>query len=433
MIMIVTLLPTQLFELPTDWDITILMEPFYLHERHHPLKRVHLLACIWEYTKKNNATIVEDIDGYLRETKDIHMFYPIDKQMVSKYGQVTQFMDTPAYIISVGDHNLFFSKTHSTFYKKARIALSILVDNGNPLGGKWSYDVENRKTFPKEYSEPARIQYTSDNIKRAYKKVKQDCPYQWVYEYSKIPYATTREQAVKQMKAWIRTELPLFGDTQDAMRSDVTWGTHSALSVYMNVGLLTPREILDEVSAVYSSKRFSTWKKHIASVEGFVRQIFWREYIRMHYEVIGIPTMTYIKSNNSMPSGWYNAKTPLEYVNNCILKIHRHAYVSHIERLMLLLNAAILSGIKARDLANWFNFMFIDGAEHLMLNVHMATISFHPDRFMTRSYLHSGAYLENMGIKLSKQDKEKTKQLLHAFVEKNKQVVSKDFRLSRLI
>ena len=123
----------------------------------------------------------------------------------------------------------------------------------------------------------------------------------------------------------------------------------------------------------------------------------------------------------------------LEYVNNCILKIHKYAYVSHIERLMLLLNAAILSGIKARDLANWFNFMFIDGAEHLMLNVHMATISFHPDRFMTRSYLHSGAYIENMGIKLSKQDKEKTKKLLHAFVEKNKQVVAKDFRLARLI
>ena len=41
----------------------------------------------------------------------------------------------------------------ATFYKKQRRRFDILVDNdGNPIGGKWSYDDMNRKKNPKKFT-----------------------------------------------------------------------------------------------------------------------------------------------------------------------------------------------------------------------------------------------------------------------------------------
>ena len=48
----------------------------------------------------------------------------------------------------------------ATFYKEQRIKLGILVDkNGNPKGGKWSFDEDNEK-ITKNIKLPKQISYS---------------------------------------------------------------------------------------------------------------------------------------------------------------------------------------------------------------------------------------------------------------------------------
>ena len=42
----------------------------------------------------------------------------------------------------------------ANFYKYSRKKLDILMDEGKPLGGKWSFDEENRKKLPKGVNVP---------------------------------------------------------------------------------------------------------------------------------------------------------------------------------------------------------------------------------------------------------------------------------------
>ena len=46
----------------------------------------------------------------------------------------------------------------ANFYKKQRVDHNILVDSNNkPVGGKWSFDDENRKKLPKEIDLPEKF------------------------------------------------------------------------------------------------------------------------------------------------------------------------------------------------------------------------------------------------------------------------------------
>ena len=42
----------------------------------------------------------------------------------------------------------------ASFYIAQRKKMNILLENGKPKGGKWSYDKENRKKIPKNIKVP---------------------------------------------------------------------------------------------------------------------------------------------------------------------------------------------------------------------------------------------------------------------------------------
>ena len=74
-----------------------------------------------------------------------------------------------------------------------------------------------------------------------------------------------------------------FGDYEDAILIENSILNHSLLTPMLNVGLIEPKEIIDECLNYAKSHNIP-----INSTEGFVRQILgWREFIRGIYIIKG--------------------------------------------------------------------------------------------------------------------------------------------------
>ena len=243
-----------------------------------------------------------------------------------------------------------------------------------------------------------------------------------------MPYPTNRKQAIKALNDFIKSKLELYGPYQDAIRNDVVVGYHSCLSASLNIGLITPMDI---VKAVKKSK------SQIQSREGLIRQIIgWREYIRMKYILNGLQPWNYLNSMNvKMPKSWYAGNTKIETLDWSINRVIKYGYAAHIERLMLLLNYSVLLKLKYNDVREWFIRMFVDGYEWAMVNIEMSvnSVGSSQNRFMTRIYLTNSNYLIKQGLKMSKQDQEQMQMLYIRFIKDNLELCKRDYRLAAWI
>ena len=170
------------------------------------------------------------------------------------------------------------------FYKRQRQRSGILIDGeGGPEGGKWSFDESNRKKLPKDVQPPeiAPAGHT-DHVEDVIAIVERhfaDHP----GRAAEFWWPTTREQARAWLSGFLDERLAQFGPYEDAISKRSATVFHSALSPSLNLGLLTPREVLDAVL-----QRYETQDLPIESIEGFVRQVLgWREFVRGIYRVYG--------------------------------------------------------------------------------------------------------------------------------------------------
>jgi len=170
------------------------------------------------------------------------------------------------------------------FYREMRRKYGVLLDaDGEPEGGEWNYDAENRKSFGREgpgrLNMPAPVAFPPDAITRgAIDDIRQFFP-ENPGQIDDFDWPTTREQALAGLKDFIDKRLAAFGDHQDAMWTGEPWLFHSRISAALNLKLLNPKEVIDQVELAYRRG-----KAPLASVEGFIRQILgWREYVRGVY------------------------------------------------------------------------------------------------------------------------------------------------------
>ncbi len=233
--------------------------------------------------------------------------------------------------------------------------------------------------------------------------------------------------ALHDLKVFVDQRLDKFGPYQDAMKNNVVVGNHSCISAPLNIGLITPHDV---ISAVLSREA------PIESVEGFLRQVVgWREYIRMKYVLYGDNGWDHLKNmTNKLDKSWYNAQTGIEILDQSIQKVLDYAYAHHIERLMLLANYAVLLQINYLDAKKWFTRCFIDAYPWVMLNVSMNVNSLNiTRRYMKRAYLTNGTYLVKMGLKVPKHNLEQLKSLYNQFIRNNKKLCSRDYRLAAAV
>lgn len=278
------------------------------------------------------------------------------------------------------------------FYAAQRRELGILMDNGKPLGGRWSFDAQNRKRLPAGLvvPEPARPPRTA--------VVAQACAY--VDAQFAANSGNTADFGLPvtpaEARAWLREfvlgRLPRFGDYEDAIARDQATLYHSMLSVPLNCGLLEPREVLD---AVLDARGVP-----LNSLEGFVRQLIgWREYVRGAYIHFGRAqrTRNFWAHQRPMPAALWTGGSGLPPLDAVVRRVLRRGYAHHIERLMVLANFMNLCGVHPDEAYRWFMALFVDAYDWVMVpNVYGMALHADGGRMTTKPYLSGSNYLLKM-------------------------------------
>ena len=291
-----------------------------------------------------------------------------------------------------GELNNMKKPKMSIFYVQQRKKLGLLVDNDKPLGGKWSFDTDNRKKLPKKITipkikSPVLTKNTRDLLNFVashFKKHPGDITEHWL--------PTTRVQSLKWLDCFIEDRLKFFGDYEDAVDTRSPTLFHSAISPLLNIGLLTPKDVIDKVKK----------KKNIPinSLEGFIRQIIgWREFIRGIYQNYDqkLSTTNYFNHKRKMGKTWYTAKTGLEPLDFSINRTIKLSWSSHIERLMIQANIMNLCEINPKEIYNWFLEMYSDSSEWVMSpNVYGMGIFSDGGIFATKPYICGSNYFLKM-------------------------------------
>ena len=248
------------------------------YEKHHKQKILLFLSSMRSYAdelKKNKFKLdyvkIEDKDfseDYLKKIKkvitekkikQVSSFEIEDKFFEKKISLFFKkekidwnIIQTPMFLNSRQEFKNYLAKSKkpfmATFYKEVRKKSGILMgSDGNPIGGKWSFDEENRNKLPKNISAPKfpKINETSHTkkLKPLIEKLFKDHP----GKTENFWFATEYNDVVKLLNFFIKEKANLFGDYEDAVDQKDNILFHSALSPYINLGLITPEFVIQKV------------------------------------------------------------------------------------------------------------------------------------------------------------------------------------------
>lgn len=291
------------------------------------------------------------------------------------------------------------------FYRRARVAHGVLLDGGDPAGGQWNFDHDNRQPPPKGaetlgVTEPwwpteddvdAQVREDLDRWER-------DGDVEFIGRDNPRIFPATRREALAALDHFVEHRLADFGAHEDAILEGDPWMAHSLVSAPMNLGLLDPIEVVERAEAAYRSGAAP-----IASVEGFVRQVLgWRDYVWHVYWHMGddYRRENGLGARERLPqwfAGLDGAATDARCLSHTLDQVAEHGWVHHIPRLMVLGSYALQRGWAPQQVTDWFHRAFVDGYDWVMVP-NIIGMSQHADggRMMTKPYTSGGAYINTM-------------------------------------
>ncbi|MDN3546844.1 cryptochrome/photolyase family protein [Mucilaginibacter aquaedulcis] len=314
---------------------------------------------------------------------------------------------TPNFLNDVADVTDFFNerKTYfqTDFYISQRKQRGILLEtDGKPIGGKWTYDSENRLRFPKNEVVPLlNIPPPNEYVNEAMQYVNKY--FEGNYGTTSSPfgnlkgfYPVTHDDAEKWLDDFLEQRLYHFGIYEDAMVANESFLYHSVLSPLINVGLLDPQQVINRTLDFAADREIP-----LNSLEGFIRQIMgWREFIHIVYEREGSRqrTKNYWGFKRKIPASFWNGTTGIHPVDVVIKKVLATGYTHHIERLMVMGNFMLLCEFDPDDVYRWFTEMYIDAYDWVMVpNTYGMTQFADGGLMMTKPYISGSNYLLKMG------------------------------------
>ena len=282
------------------------------------------------------------------------------------------------------------------FYREGRKRFNILMSEKKPVGGKWNYDKQNRKPPKKNLKTPHRVWFEPDKItqevidrvgKKQFSTYGEITPFRW---------GVTRQQALQVLEHFITECLPNFGTYQDAMVTGEYTMWHSLISPYLNLGLLQPLEVIQAVEKAYYERELP-----LNSVEGFIRQILgWREYMHglYHYFDADYSQSNWFEHHRPLPEFFWDAsKTDLNCLKQTLIQTEQTGYAHHIQRLMILANFALITGINPQEIESWFHSAYIDAHDWVMqTNVIGMGIFADGGKLASKPYAASANYINKM-------------------------------------
>ena len=282
------------------------------------------------------------------------------------------------------------------FYRHMRAAHGVLMEaDGQPEGGQWNFDHDNRQKWPGLPAAPRDIRPLHDHSQlwstieaAGVKSFGQP-------QADHIRWPVDRAEALAQLDAFIAEALPHFGQFQDAMSSRAWRLFHSLLSFAMNVKLLDPREVVEKVEAAWRAGAAP-----LAAAEGFIRQILgWREYVRGVYWA----KMPHYGEHNvfdhqaDLPHWFWDGDTNMRCMAHAIGHSLEYAHAHHIHRLMVIGNFALLAGLAPKQVHEWYLGVYIDAFEWVEMPNTLGMSQYADNGMMaTKPYVSGAAYIDRM-------------------------------------
>ena len=329
-------------------------------------------------------------DQYLEE--DIHF-------ATVKFSLKLKWYDSPSFFCTRKEIEKHFSKkTHfsmASFYAYQRKKLNLLMEDGGPVGGKFSFDTENRKKLPKKQLIPE-ISWPKENlfVKEAKLYVAKNFPLS-VGSAETFLYPTNFDEAKVSLEEFLKKRLALFGLYEDAIVQKESFLFHSILSPLINIGILTVREVIEKTIVAFEKLSIP-----LNSAEGFIRQIIgWREFMRAIYFLRASKdrTSNYFNHKNKLPASFWDGSTGIDPIDQTIKRILKTGYCHHIERLMVLGNFFLLLEIDPNEVYKWFMTFFIDAYDWVMVpNIYGMSQYANGGVITTKPYISGSNYIIKM-------------------------------------
>jgi deoxyribodipyrimidine photolyase-related protein len=429
---LLVLLGNQLFPIDEikklDTNQIFMAEDYNLctYEKHHKLKILMFLCAMREkrdeliknhfnvfYSEISNGDFLipyeEKLKKYIIKNKINHIkFFEIEDKFFENrmrvFSEVNSleitFYQSPMFLESREDFTKYADEkntlSHANFYKNIRKKLNILIDkNQIPVGGKWSFDEENRKKIPKNIQLPEKFKNSKSKYVKEIISLINDNFSEHPGKISEIWMPLTRQEALKNLDNFISLKFENFGSYEDAILIEDNFLFHSALSPSLNLGLITPKEIINKILKYIDYNDIP-----LNSVEGFIRQIIgWREFIRGVYQVKGDQQEkgNFFNFSNKVSNSWYSGTTGIPPLDDAINFSNLYGYTHHINRLMIISNIMTLSEINPKEAYKWFMEMFIDSSDWVMVpNVYGMGTYADGGIFSTKPYICGSNYILKM-------------------------------------
>ncbi|TVM08135.1 MAG: cryptochrome/photolyase family protein [Halomonas sp.] len=282
------------------------------------------------------------------------------------------------------------------FYREQRKRSGLLMQaDGKPLGGQWNFDHDNREPLPDTFTPPQQRQHSIDGITREALDVAARHFPAHIGRIDNFNWPVTRQQALTELDDFIAYRLSDFGRYQDAISDTEPYLFHARISVALNIGLLSPREVCHAVEQAHLEGLAP-----INAAEGFIRQVLgWREYVRGLYwtQMPEYKTRNGLGFQRELPAFFWDGNTDMRCLKRAIEMTIDNSYAHHIQRLMVTGNFALLCGVKPEALCDWYLAVYADASEWVELPNTLGMV-LHADGGLmgSKPYCASGKYIDKM-------------------------------------
>ena len=252
------------------------------------------------------------------------------------------------------------------FYRELRRRHAILLEpDGEPRGGRWNFDLENRAKWPGDPPAPP-WPWQKHDLRELWDEITA-AGVQTMGEPSAgaFGWPLSRREAKAWLADFVAHRLAHFGRFQDALSEHSSTLFHAGLSFALNTKMLHPREVIDAAVAA-----FHGGEADLPATEGFVRQILgWREYVRGIYwaRMPGYATLNALDAGRALPAWFWTADTRMACLRAAIGQSLQLGYAHHIQRLMITGNFALLAGCDPDEVDRWYLGIYVDAFEWVEL------------------------------------------------------------------
>lgn len=353
-----------------------------------------------------SAALEEDLKRYQPETVlmiragDMRVQTSIEAT-VNAQGVALQISEDPTFLIDIESFSNWLKGRKQPrmehFYRWMRKGTGYLMEEGEPIGGQWNFDKDNRGNFGRKGPGlvPPPPSFAPDEITRQVIKLVNERFPDHPGNLDAFDWPVTNEDAAHVLDDFVDHRLPLFGRYQDAMWTDEPFLYHSLLSAAMNLKLIDPRQVLDAAVEAWRKGRAP-----LASVEGFVRQILgWREYVRGIYmtQMPGYVEHNALAADQPLPDFFWNGDTDMHCLRQVIGQTLEYGYAHHIQRLMVTGLFCLLLGVKPSEVHAWYLAVYVDAVEWVELPNTLGMSQYADGGWLaSKPYVASGRYINRM-------------------------------------